>query len=313
LPAIRRSLTQAATIPSGGRPGLGRGPDARPQAGWRATPPAAAGLLLAVPFILVAAALIVYPFLRLVQVAAGPPHGWRNFNDFFTNPADVRTLVITCRDALVVTVVCVGIAVSLAWSLRTTHSALARWASLLGIVTPLWMGGVVKIYAFTVLLERNGVVNRFLELAGLSGHPLQLLYTQFAVIVGMVYQMLPYAVIPVYAIYATIDLDLVRAAEGLGASRGGALRTVVLPLALPGVLAATIIVYVVSLGFFLTPVLLGGATAPFTASIVANDIFTYYNMPEAAVSSVVLLVVGLLTVGAGGAAVGRERLRRALG
>jgi ABC-type spermidine/putrescine transport system permease subunit I len=104
----------------------------------------------------------------------------------------------------------------------------------------------------------------------------------------------------------------VKAAESLGASRIKALRSVALPLALPGLVATVVIVYVISVGFFLTPVLLGGAASPFTASLIYADIFTYYNVADAAVSGIWLLVGALGVIGVGLVCVGRERLMRAL-
>jgi ABC-type spermidine/putrescine transport system permease subunit I len=131
-------------------------------------------------------------------------------------------------------------------------------------------------------------------------------------LVGMLYQLLLYAVLPLYVTFLSIDTDLVLAAESLGAQRGRALASVVIPLAIPGLLATSIIVYVIALGFFLTPVILGGATSPFTASLIAQDIFQFYDISGASVSAVILLVAALVVVGGGYRLVGKERLRRAI-
>lgn len=286
------------------------GPRRKP---WQATPSAFTGLVLATPFVALAGALIVFPFVRLAIVSLGKPNGAGNYADFFNDSSSVHTLVVTCVDSLLVTALAVGLGMVLAWSLRTTRSRLMRAAILFAIVLPLWMGPVVQIYAFTLLFERFGVINRALDGIGIIDQPLSLLYTQGLVIAGITYQMLPFAVLPLYAVCGTIDLDLVRAAQGLGATRPRALASVVLPLALPGILAAAIIVYVITLGYYLTPVLLGGATSPFTATLVGRDIFQYYDVAQATVSSMLLLIVGLAVVGVGVALVGKRRLRRALG
>ncbi|WUI02543.1 ABC transporter permease [Spirillospora sp. NBC_00431] len=292
---------------------IGRRTRARQAKGWQSTFSGLTGLGLIAPFLVVAGVFIVYPFVELLRTAFGEPDGLGNFGDFFQSPAARRTLWTTCLTSLIVTVIVVGVGAVLAWSLRTTGSRLTRMAIALAVFMPLWMGAVMKIYAFTVLLERFGVVNRTLTWLGVIDEPMQLLRTQFAVVAGMTYQMLPYAVLPMYAVYVTIDLNLVQAAESMGASRIRALRDVVTPLALPGLLASTVIVYVICIGYYLTPVLLGGATAPFTASLIADDIFNLFVPQQAAVASVMLLIVAGLVILGGLRLVGKERMRRALG
>jgi len=175
------------------------------------------------------------------------------------------------------------------------------------------MGSVVKLYAFTVLLERLGIVNRVLLDLHFISSPLGLLYNQFAVIIGMVYQLLPYSVLPLFVVFRSIDGDLMKAAQGLGASRVRAVRSIILPLGLPGILASLTIVYVVGVGFFLTPVLLGGATSPFSASFMYADIFSFFDFTSAAVSALVLLVGAGIVLFVASRFVGRETLRRVLG
>ncbi|RKS68368.1 putative spermidine/putrescine transport system permease protein [Actinomadura pelletieri DSM 43383] len=281
--------------------------------GWQSTFSGPTGLAMIAPFLVAAAVFIVYPFVELLRTAFGEPNGFGNVSDFLKSPAARRTLWTTCFTSLIVTVIVVGLGAVLAWSLRTTRSRLTRMVIAMAVFVPLWMGAVMKIYAFTVLLERFGVVNRTLTSIGLIDEPVQLLRTQFAVVAGMTYQMLPYAVLPMYAVYVTIDLNLIQAAESMGASRVRALRDVVTPLALPGLLASTVIVYVICIGYYLTPVLLGGATAPFTASLIADDIFNLFQPQQAAVSSVLLLIVAGIVILGGLRLVGKERMRRALG
>ncbi|GAA4233717.1 ABC transporter permease [Actinomadura meridiana] len=281
--------------------------------GWQSTFSGPVGLALIAPFLAVAVVFIGYPFVELLRTAFGEPNGLGNVGDFFDSPAARKTLWTTCFTSLIVTVIVVVVGAVLAWSLRTTRSRLVRMVIAMAVFMPLWMGAVMKIYAFTVLFERFGVVNRTLTWLGVIDEPMQLLRTQFAVVAGMTYQMLPYAVLPMYAVYVTIDLNLIQASESMGASRIRALRDVVAPLALPGLLASTVIVYVICIGYYLTPVLLGGATAPFTASLIADDIFNLFDPAQAAVASVLLLVVAGLVILIGWRLVGKERMRRALG
>jgi putative spermidine/putrescine transport system permease protein len=279
---------------------------------WRPEPSALSGLVMALPFILMLAFFVVYPFIRLVQIATGPPSGVHNINDFFANRANVLVTVTTFRDAAIVTAITFIAGSVIAWALRTTQSRWLRFLILAAIFVPFWMGSVVKIYAFSALLGRAGIVNSALVALHITQHPLQLLYTQPAVIVGMVYQMLPYSVLPMYVAFASIDPDLVTAAEGLGASRIRSIIDVVLPLAVPGILATLIINYVIASGFYLTPVLLGGETQPFTANLIQEDLFSYLDFAGASIGGVVLMAGGIAAVILGYFLVGKERLRRAI-
>ena len=128
----------------------------------------------------------------------------------------------------------------------------------------------------------------------------------------MVYQMLPLAVLPMYVAFSSIDTDLIIAAEGLGASRARALLDVVLPLAVPGIFATLVINFVLALGFYLTPVLLGGLTSPFTATLIQQDLFAYSDFADASIGGLMLLAGGIASVTLGYFLVGKERLRRAI-
>jgi ABC-type spermidine/putrescine transport system permease subunit I len=286
----------------------------RPSRGnWSPQPSAWVGLVLATPFLLMLVFYVVYPFIRLVQTAVGDPSGWGNIGLFFSNSANALVVQITFRDAAIVTAIDVVAGGLMAWALKSTRSRLMRFVLLSAIFVPFWMGSVVKIYAFTALLGRAGVINSFLLNAHIIQAPLHLLYTQPAVIAGMVYQMLPLAVLPMYVAFTSIDTDLIIAAEGLGASRARALMDVVLPLAVPGIFATLVINFVLALGFYLTPVLLGGLTSPFTATLIQQDLFAYSDFADASIGGLMLLLGGVASVTLGYFLVGKDRLRRAIG
>ena len=255
---------------------------------------------------------VIYPFIRLVQTALGDPGGWSNVGFFFSNTANVFVVQITFRDAAIVTLIDVVAGGLMAWALRSARSRFMRFALLSAVFVPFWMGSVVKIYAFTALLGRAGVINTLLLNLHLIREPLHLLYTQPAVVAGMVYQMLPLAVLPMYVAFSSIDTDLIIAAEGLGASRARAILDVVLPLAVPGIFATLVINFVLALGFYLTPVLLGGLTSPFTATLIQQDLFAYSDFADASIGGLMLLAGGIASVALGYLLVGKERLRRAI-
>jgi putative spermidine/putrescine transport system permease protein len=280
---------------------------------WRSEMSASTGLVLTLPLMAMVALFLVYPMIRLVTLAVGPPRGADNFFSFFNLSANLVVLRVTFVDSAIVAVICVILGGVVAWVISSTSRVAVRYGLIAAMFIPFWMGSVVKLYAFTILLERLGVVNRLLLDLHLISSPLGLIYNQTAVVIGMIYQLLPYSVLPLFVVFRSIDTDLLKAAQGLGASRARAIRSVVLPLGLPGILASLTIVYVIGLGFFLTPVLLGGATSPFSASFMYEDIFMFYNFTSAAVSAIVLLVGAFLVLLIASRLVGREQLRRVLG
>ncbi len=282
---------------------------------WRPEIGSLPSAILVLPFAILLAVFIVYPFIRLVQIAVFSNGAIDSLIDFFSDRSNLVVFTTTYKIATVVTIIAVLFGGILAWTLKTTRSATVRFILLASILVPFWMGTMIKLYAWTVILQSNGLVNDFLVATGIvSDHGrLSLLYNELAVVIGMVSQMLPFAVLPLMVAFSSIDLDLVRAAEGLGAARLRAIVSVVIPLALPGILATTMLVFVLSSGFFLTPVILGGITSPFTASLIYQHVFTFFDLNAAAITALVLVVSASFVILLAFKVVGAERIRKALG
>jgi len=259
-------------------------------------------------------ALFVVPIVRIVwQALAEPTFGLDRFREFWSNPAPRRALFTTLRISALVTVLCTLMGALVAWELRATRSRFVRLMLWGATLFPLWTSGVVRNYAFTIILQRRGILNTWLASLGVIAEPLSLLYTETAVVMGIFYTMLPYAILPIYASFASLDDQLVAAAESLGASKARAFGDVVLPLAAPSIFAAAAIVFVVSVGFYITPILLGGPKAPFLATFVDIQIYRLFDFPGAAATASVLFLTAFLIIGIAWRAVGLERIRSALG
>jgi putative spermidine/putrescine transport system permease protein len=281
---------------------------------WRSDPSTAVGVLLLAPAVVLLVLLFVVPITRIVwQALAEPTFGLDRFREFWTNPAPRRALVTTLRVSAIVTVLCTLLSVLIAWELHTTRSRLVRLLLWSAALFPLWTSGVVRNYAFTILLQRRGIVNTWLLSLGVIAEPLNLLYTEAAVVMGIFYTMLPYAILPIYASFASLDEQLVPAAESLGASKLRAIVDVVLPLAAPSIFAAAAIVFVISVGFYITPILLGGPKAPFLATFVDLQIYRLFDFPGAAATASVLFFTAFVIIGGAWRAVGLDRIRTALG
>jgi ABC-type spermidine/putrescine transport system permease subunit I len=261
-------------------------------------------LLLVVPLLAVLLGFVVYPLGKLTIDSLTTGDGIGNYEAVLRSSAGRRALITTVVASLLVSAVAVTLGGLLAWQIRISRHRAVRAVLWLAVLAPFWMGTVVKNYAIVILLSGEGPLDKFLELVGLA--PVSLLYTSTAVAIGMVYTMIPYAAFSLYGVFVTIDETLLDAARGLGASRARAVTTVLLPLAMPGILAGGALVFAISLGFYVSPVLLGGAQTPFMASYIQDYVFTFFDLPVASAASVILLLVALSVLGVALALVGRR-------
>jgi len=162
---------------------------------------------------------------------------------------------------------------------------------LLGIILPFWISFLLRVYAWIGLLNTHGVINSFLLWTGLVDQPLQLLYNDFAVYLGIVYSYLPFMILPLYANLEKQDLDLQDAAADLGARRWQTFLDVTLPLSMPGVIAGSLLVFIPAIGEFIIPALLGGSDTLMIGRALWDEFFINRDWPVASAVSVVLLLI----------------------
>jgi putative spermidine/putrescine transport system permease protein len=256
------------------------------------------------------AGLVGYPLVKLGIDSLTTGDGIGNYRAVLESAAGRRALIATVLSAAVVAILATAIGGVIAWHLRTTRSRLLQATLWIALLVPLFMGTVAKNYAFVLLLADNGPLNAFLEALGFEG--LSLLYTSGAVVAGLVYTMVPFAALPLYGVFRSIDESLVAAARGMGASRLRATASVTIPLAMPGIVASVALIFAIALGFYVTPVLLGGAQAPFMATLIENYLLASFDYPLASAASVILLGTAFVILALGLRLLGRERLLRAL-
>jgi ABC-type spermidine/putrescine transport system permease subunit I len=241
------------------------------------------GLFLALYF--------VYPVLRLLaqSVEGG---SLAPLEKALTDGLYLAVLWETIRIALIVTLISALIGYPLAYWLATTRGV---WATLgfVCLLLPFWTAVLVRTYAWMILLGRNGLINRALDALGLVSEPVPLLYNTTGVVIGMVHVLLPYMVFPIYAAMRRVDATLLLAAEGLGAPRFERFRRVYFPLTLPGVFAGAVLVFTISLGFFITPALLGGGRVVTIGVLIEQQVRQFVDWPFAAALSLVLLAAAL--------------------
>jgi ABC-type spermidine/putrescine transport system permease subunit I len=204
----------------------------------------------------------------------------------------LRVMWNTFEIALLVTGVCLLLGYPLGFLIATTSPGCATMGFIF-VLLPLWTSVLVRTYAWMVLLGRNGVFNRLLMDGGIISDPIPLLHNFTGVMIGMVHVLLPYMVLPVYGAVRRVDPAIPAAAAGLGASNWRIFWRVYLPLTLNGIFAGSVLVFVLSLGFFITPALLGGGRVIMIAVLIEQQVREALNWPFAAALSAVLLAATL--------------------
>ncbi|HEY6982461.1 ABC transporter permease [Reyranella sp.] len=249
-------------------------------------------LLPALPALVLLVAVFLLPVLRLLGVSLeGGTLDW--YAKALGEGLYLRVFWNTFEIALLVTLFCLLLGYPLGFLMATTTSG---WATLgfIFVVLPLWTSVLVRTYAWMVLLGRNGVINRMLVDAGVITDPIPLLHNFAGVLIGMVHVLLPYMVLPIYGAVRKVDPAIPAAAAGLGASAPGIFWRVWLPLTLNGIFAGCVLVFVLSLGFFITPALLGGGRVIMIAVLIEQQVREALNWPFAAALSAVLLAFTLV-------------------
>lgn len=208
------------------------------------------------------------------------------------DPLYVQIVLLSLWIAFVTTVLCLLIGYPVAYAMAR---APARWRNTLLILTmiPFWTNFLVRTLALMFVLRSDGPINSLLMALGLIREPLSLLFTQNAVILGLVYGQLPFMILPLYATLERFDFSLVEAAHDLGANEWHAFRRVIWPLTLPGVLAGSTLVFIPSVGAFITPDLLGGAKAIMIGNVIQYQFLTVRHWPFGSALSLILMAMVL--------------------
>ena len=212
--------------------------------------------------------------------------------DLLLSQPYLTALATTNWIALTVTLAVLLVGYPIAYYL-TTATGPSVSVVVLSIVLPYFTSIIVRTFSWMVLLGEHGLVNDTLRVLGVIAAPLPLMYNRLGVLIGMSYVLLPYMVLTLYAAMRGIDAALLRAAEGLGASGFYTFRRVYFPLSLHGVLSGALIVYILSIGYFITPALMGGQRDIMVAMLIDRELEVAVDWPSAALMSLSLLVVTL--------------------
>lgn len=253
---------------------------------------------LSMPAVLAILIVVFLPIFWLSSLSfynAAGEWSMENYARIFESALYRRTFVVTFQISIVVTVICVFLGYPLCYWLTKMPNRTAA-ILMVFVLVPFWTSVLVRTYAWLVLLQRKGIINSSLMSAGIIDEPLQLAHNLTGSIIGMVHIMLPFLILPLYATMRNIDTDLVRAAVGLGSSPRGAFWRVFFPMSLPGLFAGIVLVFILSLGFYVTPALLGGGRVQMLAQRIESTITVYSNWGAASALGVVLLLLALAMI-----------------
>jgi ABC-type spermidine/putrescine transport system permease subunit I len=244
---------------------------------------------LVLPLLAVMLGLFVFPIFRILSKSLfEPSFTLANYARVFGDPIYLRVLQITVKISFLTTLGCLALGYPLAY-LMAEASPRLRGILVALVALSLFMSLLVKNYAWTVLLQDTGIINTFLLRWGVITKPLHLMYNLFGVLVGMIQMLLPFMILPLFSVFSRMDRTLRQASRSLGAGSVRTFLSVTLPLTLPGVGAGTLLVFIVSLGYFITPALLGGSSEMMLSNLIENQVRQTLNWPFASALAMLLL------------------------
>ena len=254
----------------------------------------------AVPALLLLPALIWIAVFFLVPLVlmcwrslAAEGYSFKAYWIVFNSPLYTKVMATTLESASIATVLALVLAYPMAYTLTITSGVL-RGVLLMFVFIPYWVDIIVRTFSWLVLLGDHGLINEFLRKLGIIHGSLPLLYSEFAVLVGMVQILLPLTIVVLFGAMLRIDRTLISAAKIHGASGWQAFRTVFFPLSLPGVYGAALLVFVLSLGFYVTPALLGSPRQTMIAQTIMVQASELLDWGQASAAGLVLLVITTL-------------------
>ncbi len=255
-----------------------------------------------IPYILWLSLFIVIPLLLIVfyALSSGDSQNFSTFEfsfasleRFFSSPVYIKVLIRSVRLAVVSTVICLILGYPIAYIISKENPK-KRNVLILMFVIPMWMNFLLRTYAWLTLLGKSGIINSIIMKLGFQ--PLELLYNDTAILLGMVYNFLPFMVLPIFSVLTKIDFKLIEAAEDLGANKITTFRRVVFPLSLPGVMTGISMVFIPAVSTFVISDLLGGSKASLIGNLIEQQFRYTGDWHFGSAMSIILMVFILITM-----------------
>lgn len=260
-------------------------------------------ILLFAPFVLWIGLLIILPQLGIGYVSLREKvginqyeFGLKNYADFFGEPIYRNTLLRTAWMSILVTALALVLGFPIAWYIAKIAKERSRAALFLMCLIPLWVSDLVRAYGWIVLLRETGVISTALVSLGVIRQPIEMLYNDVTVVIGLVYTVILFMIVPLVSTLQGMDDALLEAGYNLGGSRLTVFRRIIVPYAMPGIVSGCIITFMLTAGSYLTPILLGGKNSSWFTEQIYNQFITRYNWEAGATFGVLLLVFTSLVV-----------------
>ena len=253
-------------------------------------------LLLALPGLALLALAFLLPIGQMLVLSVSGASGLtlEHFSRFLSDPFYLNILWRTVRLSLIITVICAVLGFPYAYIMARVSPRLRMWM-VVAVILPLMTSVVVRTFGWMVLLSRNGLISQWARDLGWAERNFQIMHSEAAIVIGMVQVLLPFMALSILGVITRIDTRLEEASRTMGASFLGTLRTVVLPLSMPGIVAGSLLVFTLSASSFITPSLMGGARIQVLAGLVYKSVTQTLEWPFAAAQAVILFV-GVLMV-----------------
>ncbi len=235
------------------------------------------------------------PFTPAFSDAGGLQISADNYVFLLTDKLYAITYLKSVLMALSATALCLLLGFPIAYGIARAESG-TRNILLLLIVLPFWISFLLRVYAWMGLLNNYGVINNLLMWLGITEQPIPMMYTDFAIYIGLVYSYLPFMILPLYATLERMNLDLVEAAQDLGATSSRAFWDITWPLARPGVIAGSLLVFIPATGEYVIPYLLGGPESLLIGRVLFDEFFVNRDWPLAAAVAIVLVVLVVIPI-----------------
>ncbi len=260
-------------------------------------------ILLFAPFALWITLLILLPHVGMVILSLREKvaprvyeYGLDNYIDFFNEPIYWNTLIRTGSMSLLVTVLALIIGFPIAYYIAKIAGPRLRGALFLLCLIPLWVSDLIRAFGWILLLRETGVISGILQWTGIASVPVEMLYNDVAVIIGLVYTVILFMIVPLASTLDGMDNSMVEAGYNLGGRGITVLRRIIIPYAMPGIASGCIIVFMLTAGSYLTPILLGGKNSSWFTEQIYDQFITRYNWESGAAFGMLLLAFTSIVV-----------------
>lgn len=252
-------------------------------------------VLMVLPVLLVLAIFYFYPLFKLIprSFVADGRIGFANYAKIFSEAAYVKSFAMTVAIAVMAVVITLLLGYPVAYLMATAKPKVQSFLMML-IMLSFWTSLMVRTYSWMVVLQKGGIVNSILLSLHIIKEPLTILYTPAAIVIGTVHILLPYMILPINSTLRGIDHNLAWAARSMGATRAQAFWKIIFPLSVPGISAGVLLVFVQALGFYVTPMLLGGGKTMVAATFIDRQMNTLANWGVGSAFGIVLTLVSVV-------------------